>query len=186
MGMFDYVKIKVDLDFPDEIKLLKKSDFEWQTKSLDNCLNYYIIDSDKTLKEEVIEGNWKEIPENERTSPWRVADFEETNRYEKTIDYHGVLKFYCFEQLDDDYDFWLDYDAFFVYGKLDKVVLTEFKKQKSTRQYLNNYIKSKEEKNNIIKKIIGWKLFWRFLERSIYKICNVLSKIRYFIITKFI
>lgn len=186
MGMFDYIKVKVPLEFPDEIKKLKTSEFIWQTKSLDNCLSEYIIGEDNCLKEVVVDGVWKKVPEKNRTSPWNVADFEETNRYEKIIDFHGILKFYCFEEYNNDYDFWLDYEAYFIYGKLDKIKLTEYKKQKSTRGYLDNYLKKKEMESkkikNKIKKIIGWNFIFRKISKFFYILSSYCSHIQYYIL----
>lgn len=190
MGMFDYLKIKVPLEFPDEIKKLKTSDFVWQTKSLDNSLSEYTIDIDGSLKELVIDGTWKAIPEEHRTSPWNVANFEESNRYEKTVDFHGILKFHCFEEYDNEYDFWIDYDAFFIYGKLDKIKLTEYKKQRSTKDYLNNYLSKKQEESkkykNKIKKIIGWNFTLKKISKIFYNLSIYCSNVQYYIMRNLI
>lgn len=190
MGMFDSIKVKRKLPLNSE---LKKLGIDWnkitfQTKDLENSLGNYFIDKRGFLLEEVVEGDWIPVPEDQRDVPWHVADFEEKKRYNKKVDFHGVLKFYATEELNDEEDFWVDFAAYFIYGKLDKMELLKFEKVESHKHSLEEWQKIHEEKNkkicnrikNVLRKL-GWEKFWDFVARSLYKLSRFIHKIQYYI-----
>lgn len=121
---------------------------------------------------------WKEIIEGETT-------YHNTN-------YHGVLNFYTYEHLNDKEDFNLEFNAYFVYGKLDKITLLEFSKCENYLIHNEKIRKQIEEEKkkpwNRFKNIVrpfGWRWFWRKIDIGIYNIEKVLGKIRMFIIRHF-
>jgi hypothetical protein len=191
MGMFDSIIIKRKLPLNDELKNLnlKWDEIIFQTKNLSNCLSTYYIEKNGLLKEEIVEGNWTPIPENERKSPWDISNFNETKRYKKKIDYHGIINFYEYLDIDDLTGAWVEFEAYFIYGKLDKFVLKEFKKEKNRKIDNEEWFKEQQEKEKKlpakIKKFlnrIGWKKFWLFIDKNILnKIINFLNNLKHFI-----
>jgi hypothetical protein len=177
MGMFDSIKVKAKLPLTDELKgyNLNWEEIEFQTKDLDNCLSEYILDEDGFLFEEVIEREYVEYSKEERkdenVKPWNIfKEVKEISRTTKKIDYHGVLTFYCVETIDNDEQIWVDFEAFFIYGKIDKLLLKSFQKHKvkSNDDWFEKQKLENKKLINRIKKLIHWKLFW-------IKVANLLS-----------
>jgi hypothetical protein len=190
MGMFDSIKIKRKLPLSKELKDLNINwdKVSFQTKALENYMGHYFIDKRGYLFEEVVEGDWIPVPEDQRDVPWHVADFEEKKRYNKKIDFHGVLKFYAYEELNDKEDFWVDFAAYFIYGKLDKIELLEFKRTESNKFSIEEWQKEHNEEQkklwNRIKKVlrkIGWEKFWNIVAKLLYKFSGFIQKIQYYI-----
>lgn len=127
MGMFDYIEIEDldDLPKPNEIQSLK--DFEFQTKSLDRLLNFYVIGKDKFL----------------------YLKLSDSNENLQKINYHGIIKFGAYHPNDFE-DYIIDYEAKFTDGILQKVELINFKSIKHEKKYKEIKIKKKSLIENII------------------------------------
>jgi hypothetical protein len=198
MGMFDEILVKQELEIPDELKGLHDwKNHQFQTKDLDNSLSLYIINEYKELVEKRTEREYISYTEEERKklklSPWNL--WKEVIEGETTYintNYHGVLNFYTYEHLNDQEDFSLEYNAYFVYGKLDKIELLKFEKSEN---YLINNEKIRKQMEEEKKKpwnrlkgflnLLGWRWFWRRIERSIYKLEKSLGTLRMFLIRHF-
>lgn len=193
MGMFDEIFCKKELPLPDEIKEYTDwKNFRFQTKDLENCLLEYIIEDDGILYETVIEREYIEYSEEERKSvkPWNLwKDVIEKSRTNEKLDYHGKIRFYTYENLNDEYDFMVDFDAYFIYGKLDKIELAEFKKYPCRSKEYDRWqdeLKIQQSKLSykiykVIKKC-GWSAFLKFLNKILYNFEGIISKTRYFLI----
>lgn len=199
MGMFDSIQVKKDLEIPEEIKFLKDwKNHDFQTKDLDNCLSDYIINEYNELVEVVVDRKYIPYTEEERKrlkiKPWDLwKDVIEGETTYKIIDFHGTINFYTYESIDDDTDFWIDYKAYFIYGKLDKIELVEFKKdtQRKTnnKKFFEEIEKEKKSFCFLFKKYasyLGWRWFWKNVDKTLYKVSNILNSIRMFIIKKLI
>jgi hypothetical protein len=190
MGMYDTLKIKTQLPLPEEVKGL---DIDWgkveyQTKDLDNCLSEYIISENGKLIEVIIEREyvyWTD--EEKKTAPkWSLfKDVIEKSREEKELNHHGVIRFYCFERFDDSNDFFIDYDAYFTYGKLDKIEVAEFKKFEVKRDQLDSLFaehkKFKNRAKRFVAKYSGWNWFWLTSTKALHKLSSCIEKVRVFI-----
>ena len=98
--------------------------------------------------------------------PW--AEVIEKERYRKKIDYHGKIEFYTNLKLNQNNDAWIEFEAYFIYGKLDKILLKTFEKTESREKTLNEWEKKKQEEEkkpwHQFKKRLrpfGWNWFWR-------------------------
>jgi len=198
MGMFDEIEVKKDLPIPEEIKNFcdwKKHRF--QTKDLENCMSLYYINEYDELVEKRTEREYIPYSPEERKTlkrkPWdlwkEVIEGETT--YHNT-NHHGVINFYTYEHLNEKEDFNLEFNAYFVYGKLDKITLLEFSKCENYLIHNEKIRKQIEEEKkkpwNRFKNIVrpfGWRWFWRKIDIGIYNIEKVLGKIRMFIIRHF-
>jgi hypothetical protein len=196
MSMFDELNVEKELLLPEELKGLN---IDWkthnfQTKDLENCMVKYVIKEDGRLFEHVIERDYipwtEEEKKTKKLSPW---DFwkeviEKGERFEE-VNHHGTIVFYTYENFDDKQDFWLEYKAYFVYGKLDKIELVEFKIEQSLA-LRNEEIREKREQQqskpwNAFKRYasyLGWCWFWRKVSTMCYKMHRVFSSMQMFIL----
>lgn len=198
MGMYDELKVKQDLPLPEELKNFNRDwkNYIFQTKDLDNCLGEYFISEDGFLYEHIIEREYIPYTEEEKRNKnhrgWDIyKEVIEKNSYDKKIDdYHGKIRFGAYDKLNDnEHDFWIDFDAYFVYGKLDKITLVEFKKIIS-RNVINEFL----EKQRLQKEksfwcffkryasYLGWRWFWRKISNLFYKTSKLCTSIQFFII----
>ena len=193
MGMFSYIKCKKELPLTDELKGLsvKWDELQYQTKDLDNCLETYIISEDGELLEELIEYEYTYYTEEEKKQkdhkPWNIVKDQKIVKQEtKKVDFHGKITFYETLDLNDEQSVWVDFDAYFVYGKLDKLELAKVEKYENRKVKMDEYWKTYESKQNSIsyrlRKYTGWFWLWKKIEKYCYSMSRFLDTIRYFII----
>jgi hypothetical protein len=196
MGMFDDIICKKELPLNEELKTLpiKWEEVGFQTKDLENCLLHYAISVDGCLLEHVVEQEYVYYTEEERKQKGRnrwdlYKDVKITNEYDKEILHHGVVNFYTSVDYTDEEEFWVEFNAYFIYGKLDRIELFKCDKQKSRTVYHKEWEEKRkiEEQKlwNRTKKVlryIGWGWFWNKMSRYCYKLSNLFSKIQMLII----
>lgn len=193
MGMFSYIKCKKELPLTDELKGLsvKWNETQFQTKDLDNCLETYIISEDGELLEEVIEYEYTYYTEEEKKQkdhkPWNIVKDQKIVKQEtKKVDFHGKITFYETLNFTDEQDIWVDFDAYFVYGKLDKLELAKVEKYENRKIKMDEYWKTYESKQNSfsykLRKYSGWFWLWKKIEKGCYSMSRFFDTIRYSII----
>ena len=195
MGMFSYIKCKKELPLTDELKSLsvKWNETQFQTKDLDNCLENYIISEDGELLEEVIEYEYTYYTEEEKKQkdhkPWNIVKDQKITKQEtKKIDFHGKITFYETFDLNDQEDVWVDFDAYFIYGKLDKLELAKVEKYENRKIKMNKWEEEHQKKINSfpykLKKRSGY--FWLLNRLSMicYKTSNFFSRLNTFFVRK--
>jgi len=192
MGMFSYIKCKKELPLTDELKGLtvKWEEAQFQTKDLDNCLETYIISEDGELLEEVIEYEYtyysKEEKKQKDHKPWNMVKDQKIVKQEtKKVDFHGKITFYETLDFSDEESVWVDFDAYFVYGKLDKLELVKVEKYENRKIKMDEYWKIYESKQNSfsnkLKKYSGWFFIWRKIGRMCYFLSRFFNNIYSFI-----
>lgn len=196
MGMFDEIKVNVDLPLDDELKSLS---VDWknkifQTKDLENLMSFYIITEDGDILEEIVEREYIPYTEGElgtkpKFSVWK--DVIEKSRRTQKLDYHGTLIFYCGAEISEEEDMWIDFKAYFSYGKLDKIILFNKEKTKNHRITLNQLMEQKrEEDKKLINKVkktlrkIGWHRLCHALVDTLNYIGDVCQRMNIFIYKK--
>jgi hypothetical protein len=193
MGMFSYIKCKKELPLTDDLKGLsvKWNETQFQTKDLDNCLETYIISDDGELLEEVIEYDYTYYTEEEKKQkdhkPWNIVKDQKIIKQEtKKADFHGKITFYETLDLNEQESIWVDFEAYFVYGKLDKLELAKVEKYENRKIKMDEYWKTYESKQNKLsyklKKYSGWFWLWKKIEKCCYSMSRFFDIIRYFII----
>jgi hypothetical protein len=193
MGMFSYIKCKKELPLTDELKNLsvKWNETQFQTKDLDNCLETYIISEYGELLEEVIEYEYTYYTEEEKKQknhkPWNLVKDQKIVKQEtKMVDFHGKITFYETLDLNDQESIWVDFEAYFVYGKLDKLELAKVEKYENRKVKMDEYWKTYESKQNSfcykLRKYSGWFWLWKKIEKCCYSMSRFFDIIRYFII----
>ena len=118
MGMFDWMKVETKIPgystIPDE---------EFQTKSLDNCMDYYVITNKGELYKEIWDHEWVDNPKSPIGGSFRKV--EGTYRRDYLTDLHGDIIFYN-DQLIDGKRY--DYFARFTEGRLSRMWCKEWDK----------------------------------------------------------
>jgi hypothetical protein len=192
MGMFDYIKCKKELPLTEELKNLpiKWDELQFQTKDLDNCLLEYIISENGELLEEVVEREYIPYTEEEKkqnNNKWNFyKDIIEKNKYTKKVEYHGKIVFYEIIDFSETEDIWLDFEAYFNYGNLDKIELIKSEKHESRKIRMNEFWEKEKKKINSLpyklRKYSGW--FWLLnkIGKISYNISRFFSNIHTFTI----
>ena len=191
--MFSYIKCKKVLPLTEELKGLsvKWDELQYQTKDLDNCLESYIISEDGELLEEVIEYEYTYYTEEEKKrkdhKPWNIVKDQKIIKQEtKKVDFHGKITFYETLDLNDQESIWVDFEAYFIYGKLDKLELAKVEKYENRKIKMDEYWKTYESKQNSLsykfRKYSGWFWIWNKIEKTCYSLSRFFDSIRYFII----
>jgi len=192
MGMFDSITVKQNLPIPEEIKDFKDwKNYKFQTKDLENCLLEYWISEEGELFEHVIEREYVPYSEQERKKlkGWDIwKDVIEKGSKDEKVNHHGTLTFYTYDEIDDDTSFWIEFKAYFIYGKIDKIEFVDFKLDKDRK--INNKKWEEEHKKrakhpwNVFKhyaSYLGWRWFWRKVSNLLYKFSKFISNIQFFI-----
>ena len=191
--MFDNIVIKHDLPLPEEIKTLEDwKSYPFQTKDLDNCMiDYFVEDGllyEKIVEREYIEYTEEEKKQNRKKKGWHPIFkdvIEKSSRNEK-IDHHGTITFYTYDQYDDLMDYWVEFRAYFSYGKLDKIEFVEFKKDpRRNMEWVEKMKLANKHPWKVFKKYaryFGWGSFWRFVSRIVSKISSIFNRIHWFIV----
>lgn len=197
MGMYDNIICKKELPLTEELKSfpVKWDEIIFQTKDLENCLIDYFISEDGELFEEVVEREYIYYTEEEKKSKdfksWNLfKDVIEKNKYNKKIDYHGKILFYTTENISDTEDVWVDFEAYFIYGKLDQIKLTKVEKYKSRKisndKFWEEYNRELNSFKFKLKKNLGWFWFWKKVSHAANKIANFFHWINMIVIRYFL
>lgn len=190
--MFDNLKCKKELPLNEELKTLdvKWSDVTFQTKDLDNCLSNYVITEDGSLVEEIVEYKYTYYTQEEKKQkdhkPWNIVkDQEIVKQYTKQVNFHGKICFYEMFDLSDEEDIWVDFEAYFTYGKLDKIELAKVEKHQCRKIRWKQFCEEQEKKKNNfsykLKKYSGWFWFWNKVGHVCYKLSRFFGDINSFI-----
>jgi hypothetical protein len=200
MGMFDNLVCKIPLPLPEDAVNLSKDWKEetFQTKDLDNSLSLYHITEDGSLVEEVVEREYipyseeelaelkKDKNKNKRLFLFTHKDVIIKNKYTKPVAHHGVINFYHVLPFSEEQDYWLGFNAYFIYGKLDKIELTESEKHKSSRLHNMEWDRKRELEEKLLwnraKTFLnrfGWRRFWVCVARTLSKVAESLNKLQY-------
>lgn len=194
MGMFDNIICKKELPLTEELLKLNIdwTDRDFQTKDLDCSLACYYINKDGILEEEIVERDHVPYTEEERKSknikPWNIyKEVIEKNRYMKPVSHHGVINFYDSIEINKEQDLWIEFKAYFIYGKLDKIELfkSEIKESHSNScaQWQKKQEQEKKRPLNRLRNIlryVGWKKFWNGIAKSCYSSQEILRKLQTF------
>jgi hypothetical protein len=116
MGMFDY--IRVELPLPDFLG--NPADVEFQTKSFENLMDYYVITFKGELYREKYDYKWNDNPDSFLGG--HMQQIKDSYRREYLTDFHGDVIFYS--GLDNNKVF-KNYHARFTDGKLTRIWYTE-------------------------------------------------------------
>jgi len=174
MGMFDYISVADKLPTNAEIDAagLNLYSEAFQTKDLDNIMATYYIQGGRLFVEKYKVTEWVEDPEGfaggylDRKEPYQ----------EEVHDYHGKLRFYHLIDKDDK-DHWIEYEAFFTHGKVEKMELVKYEANSNVERKKNLeelFDRMKEERNK-------WYNKYFFQTEPCIKIRQLLRRFLYWI-----
>ena len=204
MGMFDTVYIQKSIPFPREVKKAFK-DKDWsledfQTKDLGECMSSYYIKKNGFLYEEVVHGEYVDIPEEERKARAKKhrwfsnIQFNETGRELVKKTNTATVEVYSYV-LDDAGNRW-DIELEIILGigkvqslKVKKAVISqtaeEIKKSDDEWQArldaIHNHPWNKTKR--VLNKVTfrGWDFFWRSTARVTRKVGSKIDSFGFWI-----
>ena len=140
MGMFDSIECNYPLPISKELIELENFDIyevEFQTKSLDNLLDLYTITEEGELIHRCREYEWVDDD-----SHFLKGYMNPVSEKDVKENFHGILEFYCFEQIRKEVDgkvkeisVSVDYQAKFIDGKLASIELVNQSIEDTTEYY---------------------------------------------------
>lgn len=163
MGMFDYISVADKLPTNSEIDAsgINLYNEPFQTKDLDNIMATYFIQGGKLYVEKYNRNEWVENADS-----WAGGYIDRAEPYQEEVkDYHGKINFYHIIDK-DGFDHWVEYDAYFTYGKLDKIELVKYKKESNVQRKKDLedlFEEMKKERNKWYNKYIFHTKVWRKL-----------------------
>jgi len=172
MGMFDTISVADKLPFNDEmVKLgLDKNVFQFQTKDLHSCMIEYFIQGGKLFEQKYKETKWVETKD-----ALFGGHMERTEPYLDDTKYHGTLKFYHNEAV-DNLDCWMEYKAIFTHGILEDIELVEFRttdntesRKRSEEIFSQDALERRNWYNKYIFDTSPWSKFRKFVCKVLYK-----------------
>lgn len=166
--MFDTIFVRAELPLTDELRGLniKWNEIDYQTKSLENCMSTYEITREGELV--VVKGAWWEP--DEETS--KASEPKE----EIKVPCHGKISFYDYIEDEAGHDWFVDFTAYFTYGKLDKIELDNVDKTPVQERLAASIIweierKKREKKlsyriSRVLRKVPGYRWLLRNIGKS--------------------
>ncbi len=126
MGMYDTMICEYPLPMPDDPKGYTGSD-DFQTKDLDLSLSNYTIDENGQLFIHRFEGEWEPGNKDADSFIGKLGYFKTTKKWIEQLNTTITVIFYDYQQSNNtDYDYFIEYEAVFVNGKITSVKLIEF------------------------------------------------------------
>jgi len=129
MGMYDTIKCSFPLPHPPnsgELTTFNFCDLQYQTKDLDNVLDYYEIRADGTIWHEIYDIEDKHDPDAKGINSLIGMHTKTNIRWEQLM-HTGVIKFCDYHQ--DDFlqnDYWIEFCATFYLGKMTALSIAKF------------------------------------------------------------
>lgn len=124
--MYDTIVCKYPLPIPDDPKGYSGSD-DFQTKDLDLSLSNYTIDENGQLFVHRFEGEWEPGNKDADSFIGKLGYFKTTKKWLEQLNTTITVVFYDYQQSNNtDYDYFIEYEAVFVNGKITSVKLIEF------------------------------------------------------------
>ena len=200
MGMFDNIKCEAPLPLNKKLaKQFENVDFtqqSFQTKDLDCLLNHYVIDKKGYIRAEITHGKHikKKKPKG-HTGVWLPYDFKVERIELKKIKHTGDVNFYDHIEDSKGDQYWLEFKATFLKGKMIKLVFekkTLYRTKKQVEQDkadLEKFFQTEENKlSTKIRKFLNkytfgrYRLFKHFLASSLYNIGTCFHRLQWIII----
>lgn len=206
--MFDTIFVKKKLPLTKELKALDVNweEVDFQTKDLENLLDTYEITKSGKLKHLWQKREWKEDD-----SAFLKGYFDVVEEEWRDVDFHGTINFYTthctndtmhwdlFDSEDqltfDDIelipgdDWWIEFEAIFTKGKLDKIRLIKAEKTPVKERIYNNKVwawKRAEENKKLGRRVVNFlrKFSWyrvsiRYILRFVNWLHSKLTRVLY-------
>jgi len=185
--MYDNIICKYPLPMPDDPKGYTGS-YDFQTKDLDLILGLYVIDKNGQLCIQRKDGEWVQGNKNSDSLIGTLGYFKTTKEWLEELNTTTTTVFYDYQHSQNtDYDYFIEYEAIFVNGKLTSIKLIKFEANDNSERKRKDieFDKKLEEHHKFIN---TWKYKYfakpynrtiSFIFRKISKISQNLSRILY-------
>lgn len=175
MGMYDTVAVSDKLPVNQEMidAGLDINNHSFQTKDLHRCLSTFYIQGGRLFEEKYKIDTWEEDPTGKGMGRRRKED-----PYLSDTQYHGKLNFYDFRP-EEGWDYWIEYEATFTHGVVEKVELVQFKKTDNTAkvaQLKEIFEQAEAEQKKWYNRFFFSTIPWRW---SRLQLCHVLGWIEH-------
>jgi hypothetical protein len=187
MGMYDNIICKYPLPMPDDPKGYTGS-YDFQTKDLDLILGLYVIDKNGQLSIQRKDGEWVQGNKKSDSLIGTLGYFKTTKEWLEELNTTTTTVFYDYQHSQNtDYDYFIEYEAIFVNGKLTSIKLIKFEaKDNSERKRKDIEFDKKLEEHRKFINTWKYKYFAKpynriisFVFRKTNKISQNLSRILY-------
>ena len=184
MGMFDYITFEYPLPLPSEdLGELNNIDIQksvYQTKDLGQFLDTFTVDGDGLLFYLDVQGYFEEGDKNAKSVMDGIGHFVKTGESWERDDRTCTIQFYgSFERLKNDY--WLEYQAVFVHGKIEKISVIKFTIEDNTERRIRDEKWKREyiELHDFLNKwyIKCWYGPWRWIIKRLFKIYRKIKSV---------
>ena len=162
--------------------------YDFQTKDLDLILGLYVIDKNGQLCIQRKDGEWVQGNKNSDSLIGTLGYFKTTKEWLEELNTTTTTVFYDYQHSQNtDYDYFIEYEAIFVNGKLTSIKLIKFEANDNSERKRKDieFDKKLEEHHKFIN---TWKYKYfakpynrtiSFIFRKISKISQNLSRILY-------
>lgn len=180
MGMYDTIICKYPLPLPDDPKGYTGSD-DFQTKDFDQSLATYNIDENGQLFIHRYDGEWVEGDKNSDSFIGKLGYFKTTKKWLEVLNTTITVVFYDYQHSQNtDYDYFIEYEAVFVDGKITSVKLIEFTAtDNAERKKKDIEFEEQLKKHREFIKTWKYKYFVRPYNKSISFVFRQLGKFSY-------
>ena len=189
MGMYDSIICQYPLPMPDDLKGYTGS-HDFQTKDLDLSLSTYTIDENGQLFIDRFEGEWEQGNENSDSFIGKLGYYKITKKWLEQLNSTITIIFYDYQHSQNtDYDYFIEYEAIFINGKITSVKLITFEaKDNAERKRKDIEFNEQMKKHHEFIKTWKYKFFvkpynsiisysFRKLSKASYNLSYIFSKI---------
>ena len=178
--MYDTIVCEYPLPMPDDPKGYTGSD-DFQTKDFDQSLATYTIDENGQLFILRIEGEWEPGNKDSDSFIGKLGYFKTTKTWQERLNTTITVVFYDYiHSQNTDYDYFIEYEAVFVDGKITSVKLIEFTAtDNAERKKKDIEFEEQHKKHREFIKTWKYKYFVRPYNKSISFVFRQLGKISY-------
>lgn len=155
--MYDSIVCKYPLPMPDDPKGYSGSE-DFQTKDLDLSLSTYTIDENGQLFIHRFEGEWEPGNKDSDSFIGKIGYFKTTKKWLEQLNSTITVVFYDYQKSNNtDYDYFIEYEAVFVIGKITSVKLIAFEANNNAERKIKD-----AEFNEKLKKHHEFIKTWRY------------------------
>lgn len=186
--MFDTISVSDKLPFSQEmLDLGITNNSPFQTKDFDCTMDEYVIQNGELFIQKYAVQEWVNGDPRAKFFTDRLGYMRREEPFLEKINHHGLINFYDFKyDVSCKWDCWIEFQASFSYGKLDKIELFKFEKtDNAERKQRESEWASKLARSQKLwrNKYLFYTSWFHFLERKWIKFwtncANLCNKIAY-------
>jgi hypothetical protein len=198
MGMYDDISIKDQLPLNQEMIDFgfDHKDSYFQTKDLECAMAFYKIENGELFIEKFAKTEWIEGNKNSKSIMERIGYFKREEPYFEKIPHHGDIGFYDFYDVkkgEKTYEVWVEFNARFGNGKVEKIDLVKFEARDVTERLIAEEKRNEEYRAKMERPVYKyflnarwfgflkrkWVSFWSYIALGFSKMASLCQKIGY-------